>query len=49
VSGLETVSLLQLEPIGPELLTGGSFGPEASLVGIAAALLGIVLLARPRR
>ena len=44
VSGTQTSTLLQLEPVGPELLTGGRFGPEASLVGVAAELLGIALL-----
>ena len=42
--GIQTSTLLQLEPVGPELLTGGRFGPEASLVGVAAELLGIALL-----
>jgi membrane protease YdiL (CAAX protease family) len=49
VSGIETVSLVRLEAVGPDFLTGGSFGPEASMVGIAAELLGILLLARRRR
>jgi membrane protease YdiL (CAAX protease family) len=49
VSGLPTGGLLSLEPVGPELLSGGRFGPEASLVGIAATFLGISLLLWWRR
>ena len=46
VSGTGASGLLRLTPIGPEPLTGGAFGPEASLVGVAACLLGFALLAR---
>lgn len=46
VSGMElsSASLVATEPVGPELLTGGAFGPEGGLVGLAAPLLGIVAL-----
>jgi uncharacterized protein len=44
VSGAETGGLLTLSPSGPVALTGGPFGPEASLVGVAACLVGIALL-----
>ena len=49
VSGTGASGLLRLTPVGPELLTGGAFGPEASLIGVAACLLGIAALARFRR
>lgn len=44
VSGLAEQGLLRLEPVGPVALTGGQFGPEASLVGVAAELIGLGLL-----
>jgi membrane protease YdiL (CAAX protease family) len=44
VSGFAAPSLLAVEPVGPEALTGGRFGPEASLVGILAELIGIFLI-----
>lgn len=40
----EGASFLVIDQRGPELLTGGAFGPEAGLVGIAASLLGISVL-----
>jgi membrane protease YdiL (CAAX protease family) len=43
-SGHTEPSLLQSTVRGPELLTGGPFGPEGGLLGLAAWLLGIVLL-----
>jgi uncharacterized protein len=50
VSGTEASGLLRLSAVGPEPLTGGPFGPEASLVGVAACLLGAAaLLARRHR
>ena len=49
VSGIRTPSLLLLEPVGPGYLTGGEFGPEASLVGVSANLLGIAVLLIWRR
>ena len=46
VSGLETYHLLRHTVSGPELWTGGAFGPEAGLLLIPALLLGswLVLL-----
>jgi uncharacterized protein len=44
VSGLETPALFRLEAIGPAELTGGEFGPEASLLALAADGLGIGIL-----
>jgi membrane protease YdiL (CAAX protease family) len=48
----EPASLIGLQQHGPELWTGGDFGPEAGLLGILASLLGIgimVALASRRR
>jgi hypothetical protein len=39
-SGTSIISILQG---GPDLLTGGAFGPEAGLVGIFAFLVGSIL------
>ncbi|QLG28303.1 CPBP family intramembrane metalloprotease [Halorarum halophilum] len=42
VSGLNVESsLLALEPTGPRVVTGGSFGPEAGLLGTLALCVGI--------
>jgi membrane protease YdiL (CAAX protease family) len=54
VSGLDTAGLLVLESTGPTVLTGGEFGPEASLIAVLVELLGIGLLVgwargRPQR
>jgi len=46
VSGTEAAGLLALAPVGPHFLTGGDFGPEASIIGILACVLGAVVLAR---
>ncbi len=45
VSGfvLSDAALLTRAPHGSELLTGGAFGPEASLIGLAAMLVGTAL------
>jgi hypothetical protein len=45
VSGLDTgPSLLVTTQRGPPVATGGAFGPEAGLVGVAAMLLGTVAI-----
>ena len=40
VSGLNTFRLIETSVSGPELVTGGAFGPEAGLIVLPAMLLG---------
>lgn len=44
VSGIETAKLLQHTVHGPELITGGAFGPEAGLIVLPALALGVYLI-----
>ena len=44
VSGLDTFRLVRHTVSGPELWTGGAFGPEAGLLVIPAILLGSLLV-----
>jgi membrane protease YdiL (CAAX protease family) len=46
VSGLDPVAarFLAIRQDGPELITGGLFGPEGGLLGLAAMILGCVLI-----
>jgi len=44
VSGLETFQLLRHKVTGPEIWTGGAFGPEAGLIIIPALALGSLLI-----
>ncbi|MFC7028853.1 CPBP family intramembrane glutamic endopeptidase [Halomicroarcula sp. GCM10025710] len=42
ISGSTTTSILAIEQHGPDVMTGGAFGPEAGLLGVGAILLGIL-------
>jgi uncharacterized protein len=44
VSGLDTIRLIQHTAAGPELITGGRFGPEGGLILLPALALGAVLI-----
>ena len=47
----EPASLIHIRQLGEGIVTGGAFGPEAGLVGVAASLIGIAafyVLTRPR-
>jgi len=44
VSGMDLYSLIQIRVTGPNIITGGDFGPEAGLVLLPALLLGTVLV-----
>ncbi len=44
VSGIQTFRLLSYTVSGPDLWTGGAFGPEAGLAVIPALLLGAILI-----
>ncbi|OQY87863.1 MAG: hypothetical protein B6D38_11325 [Anaerolineae bacterium UTCFX1] len=51
VSGLTIYPLTRIEVSGPELWTGGGFGPEAGLIALPALIIGvglIILLTRSR-
>ena len=40
----EGASLIGIRQLGPPLVTGGAFGPEAGVIGIVASLVGIGVL-----
>ena len=44
VSGLDMYPLTRITVQGPELWTGGAFGPEAGLIVLPALLLGVLLI-----
>jgi hypothetical protein len=44
VSGINTSGFFLQHPIGPELWTGGAFGPEAGLILFPALALGVCLI-----
>jgi uncharacterized protein len=44
VSGLDIYRLIQTDIHGPEIWTGGAFGPEAGLIVLPALLLGTVFI-----
>jgi uncharacterized protein len=44
VSGIETIKLLNHQVTGPDLITGGAFGPEAGLIVLPAMAIGAYLI-----
>nr|QNO53989.1 hypothetical protein OHMBFCMF_00008 [Methanosarcinales archaeon ANME-1 ERB6] len=44
VSGLSTESLIKQTVIGPDWITGGSFGPEAGIVVVPVVLLALLVM-----
>lgn len=44
VSGLDIYPLVRIQVTGPELWTGGAFGPEAGLIVLPALLVGCLLI-----
>ena len=44
VSGLDIYPLTHIQVFGPEIWTGGAFGPEAGLIVLPALVLGAVLI-----
>jgi membrane protease YdiL (CAAX protease family) len=44
VSGLDIYPLTRIQVTGPELWTGGAFGPEAGLIVIPALIVGAILI-----
>jgi membrane protease YdiL (CAAX protease family) len=44
VSGLNIYRLIRIDVQGPEIWTGGAFGPEAGLIVLPALIVGIILI-----
>ena len=42
VSGIDTYSFIELEETGPDILSGGKFGYEGSLISVAIILISII-------
>jgi len=44
VSGLDIYPLIKIQVTGPEIWSGGTFGPEAGLIVLPSLLLGVALI-----
>ncbi len=44
VSGTEALTLIRQVENGPDIFTGGAFGPEAGLTGLVASLIGMGII-----
>jgi membrane protease YdiL (CAAX protease family) len=44
VSGLDIYRLIRIQVHGPEIWTGGAFGPEAGLIVLPSLILGVLLI-----
>jgi len=48
VSGIDTVSILKTQVSGPDIISGGIYGPENSILGTGVFLLGALVIRRLR-
>jgi len=48
VSGIDTISILKTQIHAPEIISGGVYGPENSILGTAVFLLGAIAIRRIR-
>src|SRR6185436_17047655 len=46
VSGIDTVSILKTQVQGPEIISGGIYGPENTILGTAVFLIGALVIRR---
>lgn len=44
VSGISTISLFNVSKIGPNILNGGSYGPESSLIVTIVVIIAIIIV-----